>query len=129
MKNSLNLLFVIALLVVLGCSCPQKLQELSKNSQTSPTSSRPESSNTSSTTDTSKGSDDVSMAKYEAIKTGMRRQQVEEIMGGKGTETFNSEAGGMKFASVKWTGENFKMILVSFQNDKVTSKTQVGLSK
>ena len=128
MKNSLNLLFVIALLVVLGCSCPKKLQELSKNSQTSPRS-EPSNTSDSDTPGKSDSTDDVSMSKYEAIKTGMRRQQVEEIMGSKGTETFNSEGGGMKFASVKWTGENFKMILVSFQNDKVTSKTQVGLSK
>lgn len=71
----------------------------------------------------------VTMAKFEAIKNGMRRAQVEEIMGRKGTETFSSEVAGMSVVSMEWKDGPFKMILVSFQNDKVTYKMQIGLAE
>lgn len=68
------------------------------------------------------------MAKYEQIKVGMKRPDVENIMGGKGTEYYSGKGGGVSFVSVKWVGEKYKTVLVSFRDNKVTSKSQVGLN-
>jgi len=71
----------------------------------------------------------VTLAKFEAIKNGMRRAQVEEIIGSKGAETFSSEIAGMTVQSMEWKDGPLKMIIVNFQNDKVTYKMQIGLSE
>lgn len=69
------------------------------------------------------------MEKYERIKVGMKRSEVESIMGSKGEETYSGEGGGITFVSLKWVGEGYRSIFVSFRSDKVTSKSQVGLKK
>lgn len=126
MKNSLNLLFVFLLLVVLGCSCPSKLKELSEKKDP-PTRSTPATSSTPSSTPATKGEYDLSMDKYNKIKVGMPRSEVENTLGGKGTEISSSVGGGMRFSVNKWEGEKFQSIILSFKNDKVMSKSQVGL--
>lgn len=128
MKNLLNIGFVALLLVVLGCNCGDRLKELSKKGEsTPPPATKTEPSNTSSTTST-KGEYEVTMAKYEKVKVGMKRGDVENIFGGKGEEYYSGTGGGVSFTSVKWVGEKFKTVLVSFKDDKVTSKSQVGLN-
>ncbi len=74
-----------------------------------------------------KGSGNVTMANYERLRNGMSRSEVEIILGGKGTELSSSSGGGMNFAVIQWEKEDFKSIIVTFQNDKIMSKTQVGL--
>ena len=69
------------------------------------------------------------MEKYDRIKVGMTRSEVETIMGSKGEETYSGEGGGIKFVSLKWVGDGYRSIFVSFRSDKVTSKSQVGLNK
>ena len=129
MKNLLNVGFITLLLVVLGCNCGDRLKELAKkDDSTPPPVTKTEPSNTSSTTST-KGEYEVTMAKYEKVKVGMKRGDVENIFGGKGTEYYSGTGGGVSFTSVKWVGDKFKTVLVSFKNDKVTSKSQVGLNK
>lgn len=129
MKNLINIGFVALLLVVLGCNCGDRLKELSKqDEQTPPPPAKTEPLNSSTTTST-KGEYDVTMAKYERVKIGMKRGDVENIFGGKGEEYYSGTGGGVSFTSVKWVGEKFKTVLVSFKNDKVTSKSQVGLNK
>lgn len=131
MRNGLNIALITLFLVVLGCSCPSKLIEIvNKNSRVSerstPTaSSTPEGASTSAT----EGEYDVTMAKYNQVRIGMKRSDVERIFGGKGTEYYSGKGGGVSFTSVKWVGEKYKTILVSFRDDKVTSKSQVGLDK
>ena len=125
MKNSLNLCIAILIFVVLGCSCP-KLSELANNKKSSPTpipSYTPSSTSLPSTT----GDYDVTMDKYDQIKIGSPRSDVERILGGKGTEISNSVGGGVRFSVNKWEGEQYKSIILSFKNDKVMSKSQVGL--
>ncbi len=129
MKNMPGLALSALILIVLGCNCGDRLKELSKkdsqptNRTTPTTSSSPEAPTSSST----KGEYDVTMDKYERVKTGMKRGDVENIFGGKGTEYYSGKGGGVSFVSVKWVGDKFKTVLVSFRNDKVTSKSQVGL--
>ncbi|HVF46280.1 MAG TPA: hypothetical protein VNA17_01810 [Pyrinomonadaceae bacterium] len=127
MKNSLNLCIIIMLLVVLGCSCPGRLIDLGKTSD--PESSRPAgtpAANTAAPT-TAKGEYDVTLAKFEKITNGMKRSEVESIFGGKGTEFYSGKGGGSTFISVKYVGDNYKTVFVSYRNDKVTSKSQAGL--
>ena len=125
MKNSLNLSLIILLFVVLGCSCPKLSELANKGQEPPPRAASPEPSDTFS----KKGEYDVTMAKYEQIKIGMKKADVEKIFGGKGEEYYSGKGGGVSFTSVKWAGDNFKTVLVSFRDDKVTSKSQVGLDK
>lgn len=69
------------------------------------------------------------MDNYNRLKTGMPRAEVENILGGKGSEVSSSSGGGMRFSVNKWEGENFRSIILTFRNDKIMSKLQVGLDK
>lgn len=128
MKNSLNLVFTVLFLVVLGCSCP-KLEELAKQGNSSGPSSTPYASNTSgpTTSSPSHSSSDLTMDKYNQLKTDMAKSEVERILGGPGTEISSSTGGGMTFSVYKWEGPQYKSIIISFRNDKIMSKSQVGL--
>ena len=127
MKNTLNLCLALLFLVVLGCSCPSKLKELANKDSSQPSTPTPSTSYTPSSTPTSKGEYDISMEKYDKIKIGMPRSEVENTLGGKGTEISSSVGGGIKFSVNKWEGERYKSIILSFKSDKVMSKSQVGL--
>ena len=126
MKNSLNLCLVFLLLVVLGCSCPSKLKELSEK-RDPPSRTNSVTTSTPSSTPSTQGEYSLSMDKYNKIKVGMPRSEVENTLGGKGTEISSSAGGGMRFSVNKWEGEKFQSIILSFKNDKVMSKSQVGL--
>lgn len=127
MKNSINLCLALLFLVVLGCSCPSKLAELGKNKAT-PTPAPFSTPTVNPTVPTAKtGEYDVTMAKYNQISIGTSRADVERILGGKGTEVSNSEGGGVRFSVNKWEGANYKSIILSFKNDKVMTRSQVGL--
>ena len=128
MKNLLNVGFVALLLVVIGCNCGDKLKELSKKGDsTPPPATKTDPSNSSPKI--SAANYEVTMAKYEQVKIGMKRGDVENIFGGKGEEYYSGTGGKSSFTSVKWVGEKYKTVLVSFKDDKVTSKSQVGLNK
>lgn len=70
---------------------------------------------------------DLTLEQYNRISIGMRRSEVEKLLGGQGTEISSTTGGGMSFTVDQWEGENYKSIILSFQNDKVVSKSQVGL--
>ena len=123
--NASNLGFVILLVTVVACSCP-KLDELTKKA--SSPSSPPATTSTPSTAPKS-GDYNLTMDNYNKLKIGMARSEVEDILGGKGTEVSSSSGGGMRFTVNKWEGENFKSIILTFKNDKIMSKSQVGLEK
>ena len=135
-RNTTNLGFAVLLLVVLGCSCPQKLSEFTKKSEPS----TPSPSNTATVPDkpttptpttptTPKGDYDLTMAKYSQLSIGMPRSKVESILGGPGTEISSSKGGGVSFSVNKWQGANYKAVILSFKADKIMSKSQVGLDK
>ncbi|MBL8182506.1 MAG: hypothetical protein JNL64_12945 [Blastocatellia bacterium] len=126
MKNTANIAIVILFLTVLGCSCPNLKNLTEKKSDASPT---PPPANTISTPSITKnkGEYDVTMAKYEKIKVGTPRAEVESILGGKGEEISNTTGGGVRFSVNKWQGDNFAAIILSFKNDKVMTRQQVGL--
>ena len=132
--NSVNLGFVVLLLVVLGCSCPERLSEFTKGGGSSSNNinrATPEPTLTpgKSTTTSSKAEYDVTKAKYDQLSIGMERSKVESILGGKGIEVSSSKGGNMSFSVNKWVGDNYKSIILSFKNDKIMTKSQVGLDK
>ncbi len=128
MKNPINLCAVILIFVVVGCTCPQKLKELANDSKTPTPSASPFSTPTvNQTPSVKKGEYDVTMAKYNQISVGTSRADVERILGGKGTEISNTTGGGVRFTVNKWEGDNFKSIILSFRDDKVMTRSQVGL--
>lgn len=132
MKNLYNIGFVFLLLVVLSCNCQNRLQELAEQGKT-PASSTPATNsspagttNTATTSSPSTSGSGLSMDKYNQIKNGMSRSEVENIIG-KGTELSSSSGGGYTFSSYQWKGEDYSSIVITFQNDKVMSKSQYGL--
>jgi len=125
--NTVNLVGITLLLVILGCSCPGKLAELGKKNDESTPRPTPSTTTQATPKPATTGEYDLSMAKYNKIKVGMARPDVENTLGGKGTEISSSTGGGLRFSVNKWEGENFQSIILAFKNDKVMSKSQVGL--
>lgn len=123
----IDLAGVALLLVVMACSCPSRIRELSGDQDRSTPRPTPETVGTPPSRSASTGEYQLSMEKYNRIKNGSRRADVENILGGKGTEVSSSVGGGIKFSVDKWEGESFKSIIISFRNDRVISKSQVGL--
>jgi Domain of Unknown Function with PDB structure (DUF3862) len=129
MKNSLNLVLVILFFIVLGCNC-QKFQDAVKQAEKDvQTNSTPTTSTTPATdaSPTNTSSAAISKEKYEQIKNGMTKAEVEKILGGPGDEMSSSSSGGYSFAMYQWKGENFSAITVMFSNGKVSTKSQYGL--
>lgn len=124
MKNLFNLGFAVLFLVVLGCACP-KLDELKSGRNKSEPPPPPVSVN--SNTKTSESSSGLTKAKFEQLKVGMKKSEVEDILGSAGSEVSTTTGGGMTFSTYKWEGENFASVIIVFQNEKVMSKTQYGL--
>ena len=68
------------------------------------------------------------MENFNKLYTGMPRSEVERILGGGGIEVAPpSGAAGTRFSVLKWEGDNYKSIILSFENDKIMTKSQVGL--
>lgn len=69
----------------------------------------------------------LTMANFEAIETGMTREQVEEILG-PGEELSSSDIGGISTVLIQWTENNgMKNMNVTIQDGKVVGKAQFGL--
>ncbi len=118
------------LLAALGCSCPS-LSQLGKSTEGPPPRSTPSNAfaNSTDTTKTAKkGEYDLTTAKFDRLKVGMARSEVESILGGPGTQISNTTGGGVRFSVNKWQGDDFKSIILSFKNDKIMTKSQVGLN-
>jgi len=131
MKNSFNLLAVLALMLVVGCSC-ERLRELTGKRDTPPTPTvdRPNSPANSSSVPSSTpnpSSSTLTLEKYNRLKTDMPRAEVERILGGPGEEISNSTGGGVNFRLNKWSGENYTAVIISFRTDRIMSMSQVGL--
>lgn len=124
MKNSFNLIAIALLMIVMGCSC-QKLGNLAKKNDPPPP---PSNSNIAPAyTPAGKRMSSLSMEKYNQLKTGMRRSEAEQILGGPGEEISSTSGGGVEFSVNKWSGENYTSIILTFRDDKVMTKSQVGL--
>ncbi len=128
MKNLLNLGFIVLLLVVLGCNCQQKLQEIAESSKT-PSSTPTTLSNTSSSPASSPStrSSGLTKAKFEQLQNGMSYKEVVSILGKEGVEVSSSQIGKTKITSMRWQDPNNEVIYVNFTNDKMTFKSEANL--
>ena len=130
MKNSLNIVLVAIVFIVLGCKCQKTLDDISRQAQTSPSpyaTSSPSSSPSSTSSPSSSNSSGLSMATFDSLQNGMTFEEVNEKIGFKGTETFASGTGSRKVMSVKWEGDDYKIITAVFSGNKMTNKYQANL--
>lgn len=133
MKNSINLVFAVLFFVILGCGCP-RLDKLTakKNPPNSGTpypynAATPPPPPTPPSTPVPQTGDSLTMEQYRKLEINMPMSEVNRILGGPGTEISSSSGGGVSFSVYKWSGPNYTSIIISFKNDKIMSKSQVGL--
>lgn len=75
------------------------------------------------------GTATISLSEYDKIQTGDSYSQVVKIIGGPGDCLSSLDAGGFKTSMYAWYGaDGFSTATVLFQNDKVITKSQFGLS-
>lgn len=66
-------------------------------------------------------------AKFKQIKHGMSYKQVKNIMGSEGDEQSSSSVAGNDATVYQWTTDDFGVVSVTFENDKVVNKAQISL--
>jgi len=64
----------------------------------------------------------ITLGSYDAIRNGMTYDQVKDIIGRDGKQ----QGGGALIQVFEWS-EGFKLITVTFEGGKVSSKAQIGL--
>lgn len=71
----------------------------------------------------------ITLEEYNKIDTGMTYEQVTEIVGSEGTVSSQVESSGYKIIIVTWYGNGVagSNANVTFTNNSVTAKAQVGL--
>lgn len=69
----------------------------------------------------------VTKAQFDQIDIGMQKSEVQRIMASPGEEYYRGKGGDTIFLLLRWADKNYNTILVNFENDRVTSKSQVGL--
>lgn len=72
--------------------------------------------------------EDITLAEFTRIKTGMTHKQVTAIIGSPGVLSVESSLASYHDEIYEWRGEGYGNANVAFQNGKVTSKAQAGLS-
>ena len=131
MKNSLNVVFVALLFIVLGCNCSKKFGDFAVNTESNQpvANSTPFATNTTTVPNlpTNDKKSSLTIAQYNQVKNGMTYQETVDAIGSEGTEVSSTEISGYKTATYKWEGENYSFIFLTFQNDKLISKTQTNL--
>ena len=87
--------------------------------------------NNTVTTETSNVQEDkVTIEKFNQIETGMTYQQVVDIIGEEGILSTESSYGSQTMKVYGWYASNgISNATVSFTNNKVTAKSQIGLDK
>lgn len=69
----------------------------------------------------------VTMENYKKIKTGMTYKEVVEIFGEEGEEMSSVDVAGYKTETFMWKSGTFTNVTLTFQNEKLMSKFQMGL--
>lgn len=77
----------------------------------------------------SNDSEYITMEEYNSIETGMSYDEVKEIVGSAGEISSQVESNGIKIVIISWYGNGMagSNANVTFTNNKVTGKAQVGL--
>lgn len=71
----------------------------------------------------------ITLDEYNAIENGMSYDEVVEIIGSEGTSTSEASSGDYSIKIITWYGNGMagSNANVTFTNDKVTGKAQIGL--
>lgn len=81
----------------------------------------------STTTVSNTGDADLTMDKYNQIKTGMSYEEIVKIIGSEGEESNSSTAGNFEIKTYTWKGPKFTRIFATFRNNELSAKSQTGL--
>lgn len=71
-------------------------------------------------------SSEITYKKYQKLHEGMTYEKCCEILGSKGTATFNNKSDGVETKTYNWFGIG-KSVYAVFQNNKLISSGQYGL--
>ncbi len=82
---------------------------------------------TTSDTASTTPSTGLTMAAYQQIRTGMSYAEVARILGSEGSEMSRADVLGNVSTIYNWKGSGFSNVTVTFHNDGVMSKAQIGL--
>jgi hypothetical protein len=85
-----------------------------------------DSSDSKSNSSTSSSVGALNISNYKKLSDGMTYEKCCEILGSKGTETFNNKTGGTETKTYNWFEEG-KSIYAVFQDNKLVSCGQSGL--
>ena len=70
----------------------------------------------------------VTLAEFQALKSGMSYAEAVAVIGFEGVEQSSSEIGGTKTVMYTWVNPpGFENMNAMFQNDKLITKAQLGL--
>ena len=69
----------------------------------------------------------LTMENFKKLKTGMSYKQTVEILGGEGDQMSSTEIAGRTSTTYMWSAGTFSNVTLTFQNDKLTTKFQMGL--
>lgn len=120
-KKLIITVIVIIVLVALIGSCASGAGNKSDNSNSS--------NNTASqSTQQDKDSTKIDADKFAKIENGMTYDEVVSIIGSEGSEQSTNEIGGIKTTMYEWESDGWGVATITFQNGKVTNKTQFGVN-
>lgn len=115
------IVIVIIVLVALIGSCASGAGNKSDNSNSS-------SSTASQSAQQDKDSTKIDADKFAKIENGMTYDEVVSIIGSEGSEQSTNEIGGVKTTMYEWESDGWGVATITFQNGKVTNKTQFGVN-
>ncbi|MEZ5344835.1 MAG: DUF3862 domain-containing protein [Pyrinomonadaceae bacterium] len=69
----------------------------------------------------------LTMENYKKVKPGMTYKEVVEILGEEGDEVSSTNIAGFKTSTYMWRSGSFTNVTLTFQNEKLMSKFQMGL--
>lgn len=120
-KKLIIIVIVIIVLVALIGSCASGAGNKSDNSNSS-------SSSASQGAQQDKDSTKIDADKFAKIENGMTYDEVVSIIGSEGSEQSTNEIGDVKTTMYEWESDGWGVATITFQNGKVTNKTQFGVN-
>ena len=69
----------------------------------------------------------LSLERFERIRLGMTYSEVVSLIGPPSRTQFETIAGGMHLVTYQWGDGTVPLVLVTFQNGRVSLRTQMGL--
>lgn len=123
--SSLAALFVALMLVLSATACSSSSGGSGSANDGSASTNEASASNTMNVS-ASTDSGVIDSDKFARIESGMTYEEVVSIIGSEGTEDTTSQVGDITTTIYEWQSDSFGVATVTFQNDKVVNKTQVG---